>query len=218
MNQHSRIVFRLFLLWGLLAAAPAALATDLTLTGVFGDKAAIIALDGGEPRTIRVGQRIGNVTLISVDKDRATVEVDGKRRVLVRGQTYSTRADPSGRQSAVLAAGPGGHFVADGQVNGGAVRFLVDTGATAIALPATDAKRLGIDYQKGRRGMTNTAAGPTPMYIVRLDTVRVGGIELQAVDAIIIEQGLNVALLGMTFLNRVEMKRDGATMTLTRRF
>lgn len=214
MKRHSRVLW----LWGFLAAAPAALATDITLTGVFGDKAAIIAVDNGEPRTIRVGQRIGNVTLVSVDKDRATVEVDGKRRVLVRGQTYSTAANPSGRQSVVLAAGPGGHFIADGQVNGGAVRFLVDTGATAIALPAADAKRLGIDYQKGRRGMTNTAAGPTPMYIVRLDTVRVGGIELQAIDAIIIEQGLNVALLGMTFLNRVEMKRDGATMTLTRRF
>ena len=161
---------------------------------------------------------MGNVTLVSVDKDRATVEVDGKRRVLLRGQTYSTAANPSGRQTTVLAAGPGGHFVAEGQINGGAIRFLVDTGATAIALPAADAKRLGIDYQKGRRGMTNTAAGPTPMYVVRLDTVRVGGIELQAVDAIVIEQGLNVALLGMTFLNRVEMKRDGATMTLTRRF
>lgn len=218
MKRHSRILWVWAALALVLAHVPAAVATNVTLTGVFGDKAAIIAVDNGEPRTIRVGQRIGNVTLISVDKDRATVEVDGKRRVLVRGQTYSTRADPSGRQSVVLAAGPGGHFVTDGQVNGGAVRFLVDTGATAIALPAADAKRLGIDYLKGRRGMTNTAAGPTPMYVVRLDTVRVGGIELQAIDAIIIEQGLNVALLGMTFLNRVEMKRDGATMTLTRRF
>lgn len=214
MKRHSRGLW----LGVLLAAAPPALATDITLTGTFGDKAAILAVDGGEPRTVRVGQRLGNVTLVSVDKDRATVEVDGKRRVLLRGQTYSTAANPAGRQTTVLAAGPGGHFVAEGQINGGAIRFLVDTGATAIALPATDAKRLGIDYQKGRRGMTNTAAGPTPMYVVRLDTVRVGGIELQAVDAIVIEQGLNVALLGMTFLNRVEMKRDGATMTLTRRF
>lgn len=214
MKPHSRVLW----LWILLAAAPAAFATNLTLTGVFGDKAAIIAVDGGDPRTLRVGQRIGNVTLISVDKDRATVEVDGKRRVLLRGQTYSTRADPSGKQSVVLAAGPGGHFVAEGQVNGGAVRFLVDTGATAIALPAADARRLGIDYQKGRRGMTQTAAGPAPMFIVRLDTVRVGGIELQAVDAYVLEQGLNVALLGMTFLNRVEMRREGQTMTLTRRF
>jgi aspartyl protease family protein len=214
MKRHSRVLW----LAVLLAAAPAVQATEVTLTGTFGDKAAILALDGGEPRTVRVGQRIGNVTLVSVDKDRATVEVDGKRRVLLRGQTYSTAANPSGRQTTVLAAGPGGHFVAEGQVNGGAVRFLVDTGATAIALPAADARRLGIDYQKGKRGITQTANGPAAMYIVRLDTVRVGGIELQAVDAYILEQGLNVALLGMTFLNRVEMKRDGATMTLTRRF
>lgn len=93
---------------------PAAHAANITLTGVFGDKAAIIAVDGGEPRTIRVGQRIGNVTLIAVDKERATVEVDGKRRVLVRGQTYSTAANPPDKQSVVLSAGPGGHFIADG--------------------------------------------------------------------------------------------------------
>jgi aspartyl protease family protein len=201
----------------LLAAAPA-LATDLSLVGLIGDKAAVIAVDGGAPKTIKVGQRIGSVTLISVGQDRATVEVDGKRRVLVRGQTYSTQASPSDRQSVTLAADRAGHFVTDGQVNGGTVRFLVDTGASAIALPATDARRLGIDYRKGRPGVTQTAGGPVPIYVVRLDTVRVGGIELQAVDAIVIEQGLNVALLGMTFLNRVEMKRDSHTMTLTRRY
>jgi len=202
----------------LLAAACPALATDVSLVGVIGDKAAVIAIDGGAPTTIKVGQKFGAVTLVTVERERATVEVDGKRRVLLLGQGYRTSAATSDRQSVTLAADRSGHFVTDGQVNGGAVRFLVDTGATAIALPAADARRLGIDYLKGRPGMTQTAAGPVPIYIVRLDTVRVGGIELQAVDAIVIEQGLNVALLGMTFLNRVEMKRDGATMTLTRRF
>lgn len=201
----------------LLAAAPA-LATEVSLVGLIGDKAAVIAVDGGAPKTIKVGQTIGGVTLVSVGQERATVDVDGKRRVLARGQTYSTQASASDRQSVTLAADRAGHFVTDGQVNGGTVRFLVDTGATAIALPATDARRLGIDYRKGRPGMTQTAAGPVPIYVVRLDTVRVGGIELQAVDAIVIEQGLSVALLGMTFLNRVEMKRDGHTMTLTRRY
>jgi len=202
----------------LLATACPALATDVSLVGVIGDKAAVIAIDGGAPTTIKVGQKLGAVTVITVERERATVEVDGKRRMLLLGQGYRTSAATSDRQSVTLAADRAGHFVAEGQVNGGAVRFLVDTGATAIALPAADAKRLGIDYLKGRPGMTQTAGGPVPIYVVRLDTVRVGGIELQAVDAIVIEQGLNVALLGMTFLNRVEMKRDGATMTLTRRF
>jgi aspartyl protease family protein len=216
-TPDSSVLPRAAVLAAALAMGEAA-ATDLTLVGTFGDKAAVIAVDGGEPRTVKVGQRFGGATLVSVERDRATVEIDGKRRVLVRGQTYSTGGSPSGRQTAVLAAGPGGHFIAEGQVNGGPVRFLVDTGATSIALPAPDARRLGIDYLKGRRGFTQTAAGPAPVYIVRLDTVRVGGIELQQVDAIVIEQGLSIALLGMSFLNRVEMKRDGATMTLTRRF
>ena len=108
--------------------------------------------------------------------------------------------------------------MADGQINGGAVRFVVDTGATAIALPAGDASRLGIDYRKGQVGVTQTANGQAPAYLVRLNTVRIGGIELHNVEAIVIEQGLPVALLGNSFLNRVEMRREGATMTLTRRY
>ncbi len=192
----------------------------MTLIGTFGDKAAIVAIGGGAPKTLKVGERFSGVTLISVERtpERATIEVDGKRRVLVRGQTYSTSGANSGAQSVTLAAGAGGHFMADGQINGGAIRFMVDTGATAIAIPASDAIRLRIDYRNGRRGTTQTAGGPTPVYVVTLDRVRIGGIEVQNVEAIVIEQGLNVALLGNTFLNRMEMRRDGATMTLTRRY
>jgi aspartyl protease family protein len=200
-----------------LAAAPAA-AADVTLVGVFGDKAAIIAIDRGPPKTVKVGQKFGAVTVISVDKDRATVEIEGKRRVLTRGQTYSSAGSLSGRQAAVLSAGSGGHFVTDGQINGGPVRFLVDTGATSIAIPARDAERLGIDYRKGRRGVSQTAAGPTTVFLVKLDSVRVGEIELHNIDGVVIEQGLDMVLLGMSFLNRVEIQRDAGTMTLIRRF
>jgi len=207
------------LLLGLTAlATPAAIAAEVTLVGVFGDKAAVLAIDGGAPRTVKVGQKLGDLTVIAVEKDRATIEAGGKRRVLVRGQTYSTSASGADRQSVTLSAGAGGHFMVDGQINGGAIRFMVDTGATAIAIPASDANRLRIDYRKGRPGTTQTASGPTAMYIVRLDRVRIGAIELQNIDAIVIEQGLTVALLGNTFLNRMEMRREGQTMTLTRRF
>lgn len=217
MSLDSRALAGLLLAAALLSAAAPAAATEVTLVGVFGKQAAILAVDGGAPRTVKVGQKLGGLALIDVDGDRATVEVDGKRRVLVRGQTYSTRG-ASDAQSVTLAAGAGGHFMADGQVNGGAIRFLVDTGATAIALPASDANRLRIDYRSGRRGTTKTAGGVTDMYIVRLDRVRVGGIEIANIDAIVIEQGLDVALLGNTFLNRVEMRREGQTMTLIKKF
>jgi aspartyl protease family protein len=223
MMRHS--ISLLALLAGLLPvlASPPAWAADVSLIGTFDTKAAILSIDAGAPKTVKVGQSFGGVTLIAVEKDRATVEVDGKRRVLVRGQTYSSSGPGSGgpgsgAQSVTLSAGAGGHFFADGQINGGAIRFVVDTGATAIAIPASDAIRLGIDYKAGQRGMSRTAGGQTAIYIVKLDSVRVGGIEIQNVDAIVFEQGLDVPLLGNTFLNRMEMRRDGSTMTLTRRY
>lgn len=209
--RHSIALFALF------AGAPA-WAADVSLVGTFDTKAAILSIDGGAPRTVKVGQSAGGVTLIAVEKDRATVEVDGKRRLLQRGQTYSSGATASAAQSVTLAAGAGGHFIAEGQVNGSAIRFLVDTGATAIAIPASEAERLRIDYRKGRRGTTQTAGGPAAAYAVTLATVRVGGIELQNVEAIVIEQGLTMALLGNSFLSRTDMRREGQTMTLTRRY
>jgi aspartyl protease family protein len=201
-----------------LLAGAAAWAADVSLVGTFDTKAAILSIDGGAPKTVRVGQSAGGVTVIAVEKDRATVEVDGKRKVLQRGQTYSSGGSGAGAQSITLAAGAGGHFIAEGQVNGNPIRFLVDTGATAVAISAGEAERLGIDYRKGRRGTTQTAGGPAAAYAVTLATVRVGGIELQNVEAIVIEQGLAIALLGNSFLSRMDMRREGQTMTLTRRY
>jgi aspartyl protease family protein len=95
---------------------------------------------------------------------------------------------------------------------------VVDTGASSVVLSGDDATRLGLDWRKGARRMMQTANGATPGYGVVLDRVRVGGIELQAVDGVVVEHGLGIGLLGMSFLNRVEMQRDGDRMTLIRRF
>jgi len=199
-------------------ACGAAAAADVALVGVIGGRAAVLAVDGGDPKTVKVGQKWKGIAVLSVEKDRATVEIDGRRRVLVQGQHYRSAAAMPDRQYVTLAADPRGHFVTEGAVNGIPVRFLVDTGATSIALPARDAERLGIDYRKGPRGMTQTANGPVAVYRVSLERVRLGGIELRVVEAVVIEQGLDIALLGMSFLNRVEMKREGQSMTLIRRF
>jgi aspartyl protease family protein len=199
-------------------ACGVAAAADVALVGLIGDKAAVLALDGGDPKTVKVGQTWNGITVLSVEKDRATVEIEGTKRVLQQGQHYRRDAPSSDRAQVTLAAGPGGHFVGEGAVNGNPIRFLVDTGATAIALPASQASRLGIDYRKGQRGISNTANGQVAVYVVSLDSVRLGDIELQRVEAVVFEQGLDTALLGMSFLNRVEMRREGSTMTLTRRF
>jgi aspartyl protease family protein len=210
-------IIALFVL--LLAGLPAA-ASDVAMIGVIGDKAAVLAIDGGNPKTVKVGQTWNGIKVLEVKGDFATIEVDGGRRVLRRGMHYraASAASSADRQSVILAADPRGHFFSEGAINGNPVRFVVDTGATLVALPAAEARRLGLDYRKGTRGITETAGGPVEAFRIRLDRVRLGDIELTGVDGVVIEQGLNVALLGMSFLNRVEMKREGQTMTLIRRF
>jgi aspartyl protease family protein len=202
----------------LLLVCTSAAALDVALVGVIGDKAPVLAVDGGDPKTVKVGQKWNGIAVLSVEKDRATVEIDGRKRVLMQGQHYRSAPAASDRERVTLAADARGHFVAEGAVNGNAMRFLVDTGATMIALPGREAVRLGLDYRKGQRGITQTANGPVTVYRVRLDSVRLGAIELNNVEGMVIEQGLDIALLGMSFLNRVEMQREGQTMTLIRRF
>lgn len=210
---------RHFICLSLLAlACTGAGAQQIALIGVIGDKAAVLALDGGDPKTVKVGQTWRGITVLAVEHDRATVEIDGRKRVLERGQHYRGTAPASSRESVTLAADPRGHFFAEAAINDVPVRSVVDTGASAVVLSAADATRLGLDWRNGARGIMQTANGTTPAYQVRLAKVRVGGIELHEVEGVVVEQGPGVVLLGMSFLNRVEMKRDGDTMTLIRRF
>lgn len=197
----------------------AAAQSDVALIGVIGDKAAVLAVGSGDPKTVKLGQTWNGITVRSVAHEQATVEVGGETRVLHIGQAYrSAGATTNGHGKVTLAADTRGHFFAEGAVNGVAVRFVVDTGATMVCLPRADAERLGLDYRHGQRGTSRTANGPVPVYLVKLDAVKVGGIELHNVDALVVDGGLDQALLGMSFLNRVEMQRDGGTMTLTQRF
>ncbi|HEY6721164.1 MAG TPA: TIGR02281 family clan AA aspartic protease, partial [Burkholderiales bacterium] len=156
--------------------------------------------------------------LISSDRESATLIIGGQKKTLRIGQHHST-APISSARSTTLTADVQGHFVVDGQINGGAVRFLVDTGATVVSLSSVDANRLGIDYLKGQRGLMNTANGTAAAYHVKLDTVRVGDIVVNNVDAAVLEGNpMSFALLGMSFLKRMEMRREGETMVLIKRF
>src|SRR5881227_522312 len=105
----------------LLLAAGSAAAAEVALVGLIGDKAAVLALDGGDPKTVKVGQTWNGITVLSVEKDRATVEIEGTKRVLQQGQHYRRDAPSSDRAQVTLAAGPGGHFIGEGAVNGNPV-------------------------------------------------------------------------------------------------
>jgi len=211
-KQH----FTLFAL-GLCLFSVGAAAQDVGLAGVMGSKA-MLMVNGGEPQSVAIGQTLDGVKVISIQGDQVVVEIAGKKRPLRVGQHAIGAAASDASGKIVMAADARGHFYTNGSINGTAVRFLVDTGATMISLGAADARRMGLDFNKGQKGMSQTANGQAVVSKIQLDTVRIGDVTVHNVDALIHETDMPIALLGMSFLNRMDMQRDGNNMTLKKRF
>lgn len=211
--RHSSVVA--FAMTVLLAGGAGA--AEVGVVGLFPGKA-VLVIDGGGPRTLAVGAKTPEgVRLLAVDENDAVVEVAGKRhRIGIGQQVYSSAAAASG--VVTLNADGKGHFTTIGTVNGASVRFIVDTGATFVSLGASDARRASIDYTKGEPGTVMTANGTARAWRVKLNSVRVGDVVLSDVDGAVQENDLPVVLLGMSFLNRMELQRSGETMTLRKRY
>jgi aspartyl protease family protein len=192
-------------------------AQEVGLAGVMGSRA-LLVINGGEPRPVAVGQTVDGVKVVSVRGDQAVIEIGGKARPLRVGQNAAGTPSADGSGKLTMTADGQGHFFTTGSINGTSVRFLVDTGATMISLGPTDARRIGLDPSRGVKGLTNTANGQAVVTKVKLDTVRIGDISINNVDALIHATELPVALLGMSFLNRMEMQQEGSSMTLKKRF
>ncbi|HEY6086230.1 MAG TPA: TIGR02281 family clan AA aspartic protease [Burkholderiaceae bacterium] len=209
------------LLAAILTAAASASAQTVTLNGSMGTRQALLVIDG-VPRVVGVGATVQGVRLLSLSATQAEVDVGGQRRLLLAGasQVRLGAADERGTGSGaeiVLTAGSGGHFTTAGQINGKAVTFMVDTGATAIALGQADADRIGLNYKNAPRGFAGTANGRIPVNVVTLSSVRVGDVEVANVEAVVMPSTMQHILLGNSFLTRFQMKRDNDTMRLTLR-
>lgn len=211
---------RFWLVFGicLILMVPRVHAVDVGLAGLFPGKA-LLTIGGGPPRIVAVGVTTPEgVKVVSTDGETATLEVGGTKRVLRVGQNVAAQPSTSGSQKVVLTADSAGHFLTSGNINGTTVRFLVDTGASMVSLGASDARRIGIDASKGEQAITSTANGQAVVTRVKLDSLRVGEITMNNVDALVHQQDMPFALLGMSFLNRMEMQREGDTMTLKKRY
>jgi aspartyl protease family protein len=209
---------RLFTAASLLAAS-AAFAQTVSMSGSLGDKA-LLMIDGA-PRTVATGATVQGVKLVSVTGNDAVVEIKGKRVSLVMGGaqvSIGAQASSGGGSQIVLTAGSGGHFMTAGGINGKAVRFMVDTGATSVSMSIAEAEHLGLDYRNGQRGYVSTANGNAPAYRVRLAEVRVGDVVVYDIEALVVPAQMEFILLGNSFLTRFQMKRENETMTLSKRF
>jgi aspartyl protease family protein len=203
----------------ILCTASSAHATEVNVVGLFNGKA-MVSINGGKHRVMAAGETSPEgVKLIGADSATAVLEIDGKRQSLGMGKSASIpSANGGGNQSALLAADIRGHFVTTGNINGTSARMMVDTGASMVSMGKDEAKRLGISYLNGERGMVSTANGVIPAYRVTLDTVQVGGITLNQVDGLVQESNMPYVLLGMSFLKRLEIKQDGTNMTLLKKY
>ena len=215
--MHRLLARLLFLLLVVLPAAAAA--ANISLYALFKDKA-ILHVDGTR-RVLTIGtESPEGVKLVSTDTqaEEAVVELKGRRETLRLGVVHSA-FQGAARESVTLYSDSNGFFHAQGSINGAAVTFLVDTGANTVAINSATARRAGIDYTKGQAGTARTASGYARMYGIKLDTVKVGEIVLRNVEAGVIDGPQpETPLLGMSFLNALEMKRDGNKMELTRRY
>ena len=128
------------------------------------------------------------------------------------GSRTVSSVDSSGAAMVVLEQDRNGHYEAEGQINGRSVTFLVDTGATDVALPESTARALGLDF--GPRVKVMTAAGPSSAWVTRLDEVAVGGIRRKNVRATITDGEFNGILLGMSFLKFYNLQQQDGRLII----
>lgn len=196
-------------------------AQSVAMTGGMGRKA-LLVINGGAPKAMAAGDEAQGVKVVSVGAEQAVVEVKGKRQTVRLGEAPVSIGGGLGGGAngtqIVLTAGSGGHFITQGQINGKSTQFMVDTGATSVAMGQDEARRLGINFLDGTQIQGSTANGHVVAYRVNLTSLRIQDVEVFNVDAAVLPQPMPHILLGNTFLTRFQMKRDNDTLTLTKRF
>lgn len=215
-----QLIFTLaVLMLGMAIPFPLRAAESVSVYALFNGKA-ILLVDGAR-RVLKAGEESPEgIRLISASTatDEVVIEVEGKRRVLKLGVVISAFTG-SERTSTTLWASRNGFFHAEGSINGVPITFLVDTGANTIAMNIATAQRVGIDYMKGQPGVAKTASGFIKIYGLTLKSVKIGEIELHDIEAGVIDGPQpDTPLLGMSFLGRLEMRRDGNRMDLIKKY
>ena len=205
----------LLLVMLLLVAAHATAAPRLQVVGLF-PGAAVLNVDG-QRKLVRVGQTgPGGVQVISADGKGAVLRVEGVERHYGLSRELSAGYAEPERKQLSIAKGQGGHYWIAGSINGQPVQFLVDTGATSVAINENQARRLGIDYRVvGKQIVVGTASGTAKAWQVHLNSVKVGAIDVMGVEAVVVEGSAPTeALLGMSFLGRVSWREDQGVLRL----
>lgn len=203
----------------LMCTGGAVQATDIEVLALFRDQA-VLRIDGARYKLGPGETTPEGVRLVSTYEAGAVLDVDGQQRRIALGSKIRSSYQQAAREEVQVFRDGAGMFSTIGSINGMPVNFLVDTGATSVAMNAVQARRLGIDFRiVGEPGTVVTASRVETVYRVMLDSVKVGAIRLRNVEAVVLDgpQPQKI-LLGMSFLGRLEMQNDGQRLLLRRKY
>jgi aspartyl protease family protein len=202
----------------MVAATSVVASPRIEVQALYGGKA-IVMIDG-QRRTLSAGQTSPEgVKLIAADSKQAVLEFDGRRKAYQPGGAISLSYAKPEHHEEKIYADDRGMFHSVGTINGRTVRFLVDTGATTVAMNKSQARQLGVDYRmKGERIVVSTASENVKGYRVRLKSVSLGRIKQRDVDAMVIDgDHPGPILLGMSFLGNLKVEKSGGVMSIRQR-
>lgn len=189
-------------------------AESVMLKGLFGKKSALIAIDG-EDYVLKIGKKKQGVLLVAIEGQEVVISVNKQKQRLSLSKQLSVGYKEPESKIVRIASQRGGHYWVKGHVNGGAVDFMVDTGATSIAMNQSTARRLGVDYTKGEPVRMSTANGITQGMRVVLNKVTIGAITQYNIPATVsLNNALSVTLLGNSFLSGVDMRTENGVLIL----
>ncbi len=202
----------------LCALATPAHAQSVAFSGMLGEKA-LLVIDG-HAAGVAVGATVQGVKLVRLDGGTALVEAGSKALTLRLGGAAVVAGDTGGGTSGsriVLPAGSGGHYTGLATINGHSIPFVVDTGATNIAMGADMAAALGLDPKTSTLSAAMTANGAVAVRMLTLNSVRVGDVTVYNVDAMVMPQAMPAVLLGNSFLSHFQMHSESSSLVLDKK-
>lgn len=218
LRQRLRLGGMLLLLCAapLLSPSPARAQTASVTVEALLPNTAVLMING-QRKTLKAGASFQGVKLLSADANVAVLEINGERKLLGLNRNITTNYVAPERRNVDIPRNERMQYIITARVNGRSIQVMVDTGANVVAMNDRQALALGLDYQAGLPSKLETASGLVDAWIVNLQSIEVGGIRVDNVRATVSEgEYPSTILLGMSFLQHVEMRERDGVLSLSR--